>query len=249
MPGVGKTTLAEVVLKQATEQKLFDKVVSVTLSQTPNFNEMRERIAELFGLKFKASTEKGKAEELWRRLKGEKKILIILDDVWEKLELHTIGIPFGGEHEGCKILLTTRLQQVCSQMDCQEEFKLNILSEDEAWALFKDKAALKDDSPTLNVAKEVAHECGGLPLAIVTVANALKGESEDGWIAANKRLKSSRHLDNQHVPLGLSLHMPPPYSIVIQESYAFALWKFDPHHLPLPIRIIFQSANIPLLQL
>ncbi|WRX28897.1 NB-ARC - like 10 [Theobroma cacao] len=199
MPGVGKTTLAEVVLKQATEQKLFDKVVSVTLSQTPNFNEMRERIAELFGLKFKASTEKGKAEELWRRLKGEKKILIILDDVWEKLELHTIGIPFGGEHEGCKILLTTRLQQVCSQMDCQEEFKLNILSEDEAWALFKDKAALKDDSPTLNVAKEVAHECGGLPLAIVTVANALKGESEDGWIAANKRLKSSRHLDNQHV--------------------------------------------------
>ncbi|WRX28260.1 NB-ARC - like 10 [Theobroma cacao] len=84
-------------------------------------------------------------------------------------------------------------------MDCQKEFKLSILSEDEAWALFKDKAALKDDSSTLNVAQEVAHECGGLPIAIVTVANALKGENLDGWIAANRRLKSSRHLDNHDV--------------------------------------------------
>ncbi|KAK6269681.1 hypothetical protein POUND7_006786 [Theobroma cacao] len=199
MPGVGKTTLADVVLKQATEQKLFDKVVSVTVSQTPNLNEIRARIAELFGLKFEASTEKGKAEELWRRLKGENKILIILDDVWKELELQIIGIPFGGEHEGCKILLTTRDQQVCCKMDCEEEFKLNILSEHEAWVLFKDKAGLKDDSPTLNVAKEVARECGCLPLAIVTVAKALKGESLDAWIAANKRLKSSRHLDNEHV--------------------------------------------------
>ncbi|WRX28265.1 NB-ARC - like 10 [Theobroma cacao] len=88
-------------------------------------------------------------------------------------------------------------------MDCEEEFKLNILSEHEAWVLFKDKAGLKDDSPTLNVAKEVAPECGCLPLAIVTVAKALKGESLDAWIAANKRLKSSRHLDNQHVCGGI----------------------------------------------
>ncbi|WRX28894.1 NB-ARC - like 10, partial [Theobroma cacao] len=240
VPRVGKTTLAEVVLKQATEQKLFDKVVSVTVSQTPNFNEIRERIAELFGLKFEARTENGKAEELWRKLKAEKKILIILDDVWKKLELQTIGIPFGGEHEGCKILLTTRLQQVCSQMDCQKEFKLNILSEDEAWALFEDKAALKDDSSTSNVAQEVAHECGGLPLAIVTVANALKGENLDGWIAANRRLKSSRHLDNQDVCGGIYGCLKLSYDYLKEENIqsCFLLCSLFPEDYQISVELL-----------
>ncbi|XVF77470.1 hypothetical protein PTKIN_Ptkin14bG0046800 [Pterospermum kingtungense] len=153
-------------------------------------------LAQQFG----TSTIEGKAEELWRRLKVVNKILIIIDDVWNEFELRIIGIPFGVEHKGCKILLTMRLQQVCVRMDCQEKFQLGILSESEAWALFRDKAGLKDVSSALNeVAKEVASECKGLPLAIVTIGKALKGERLDGWIAANKRFKNSRHLDNEDV--------------------------------------------------
>ncbi|XVF77538.1 hypothetical protein PTKIN_Ptkin14bG0052900 [Pterospermum kingtungense] len=201
MPGVGKTTLAKQVLKHAKEQKLFDHVVMVTMSQTPDINKIQDRIGESLRLELKALTEEGKAEELLRRLKELEKILIIIDDVWNEFDFHTIGIPMGDEHKGCKILLTMRLQQVCVRMNCQEKFLLNILSEDEAWALFRDKADLKDNvSITLNeVANEVASECKGLPLAIVAVGTALKGESLDGWIAANKRFKDSRHLDNEDV--------------------------------------------------
>ncbi|XVF77475.1 hypothetical protein PTKIN_Ptkin14bG0047000 [Pterospermum kingtungense] len=200
MPGVGKTTLAKEVLKHAIEQKLFDHVVMVTMSQNPDINKIQERIAESFGLELKARTEEGKAEELWRGLRTVKKILIIIDDVWTDFELQTIGIPFGVEHEGCKILLTMRLQQVCVRMGCQEKFELHVLSKSEAWALFKDKAGLKDEASTLNViAREVASECKGLPLAIVTIGKALKGESLEGWKAANKRFKDSRHLDNGDV--------------------------------------------------
>ncbi|XVF77488.1 hypothetical protein PTKIN_Ptkin14bG0048300 [Pterospermum kingtungense] len=91
-----------------------------------------------------------------------------------------------------------RLQQVCVRMGCQEKFELCVLSESEAWALFKDKADLKDDASMLNeIAKEVAYECKGLPLAIVTIGKAIKGESLEEWIAANKRFKDSRHLDNE----------------------------------------------------
>ncbi|MBA0818090.1 hypothetical protein Gohar_003748, partial [Gossypium harknessii] len=89
-------------------------------------------------------------------------------------------------------------------MNCQKEIQLGILSEDEAWVLFRDKTGLEDDCSTLNdVAKEVAGECKGLPLAIVTVAKALKGESFDGWRAANQRFKDSRHLDNDEVLRGV----------------------------------------------
>ncbi|XVF77480.1 hypothetical protein PTKIN_Ptkin14bG0047500 [Pterospermum kingtungense] len=198
MPGVGKTTLAKQVMKHVTEQKLFDTVVMVTMSQNPNIKTIQKGIAESLRLKFETSTEEGKAEELWGRLKAVNKILIIVDDVWKNFDLKTIGIPFDVEHQGCKILLTMRLQQVCVQMGCQEKFELRILSKSEAWALFKDSAGLKDDASTLNeVAREVASECKGLPLAIVTIGKALQGESLEGWKAANKRFKDSRHLDNE----------------------------------------------------
>ncbi|KAB1671289.1 hypothetical protein [Gossypium barbadense] len=200
MPGVGKTTLAKEVGKHAREQKLFDKVVMFTMSQNPNIKKIQEKVADIFGLHFETSSQEGKAEELFRSMQSVKKILVIVDDLWEEFKLESIGIPFGDEHKGCKILLTTRHQQVCTKMNCQKEIQLGILSEDEAWVLLRDKAGLEDKCSTLtHVAKEVAGECKGLPLAIVTVAKALKGESLDGWRAVNQRFKDSRHLDNEEV--------------------------------------------------
>ncbi|KAH1030302.1 hypothetical protein J1N35_046035 [Gossypium stocksii] len=202
MPGVGKTTLAQEVGKHAGEQKLFDKVVMFTMSQNPNINNIQDKIADVFGLKFQASSPEGRAEELFKSMQRVNKILVIVDDLWGEFELKSIGIPFGDDHKGCKILLTTRHQQVCTKMNCQKEIQLGILSEDEAWVLFRDKAGLKDDCSTLNdVAKEVAAQCKGLPLAIVVVAKALKGEGLDlnGWKAVNQRFKDSRHLDNEGV--------------------------------------------------
>ncbi|KAL1174562.1 hypothetical protein V6Z11_A04G022100, partial [Gossypium hirsutum] len=200
MPGVGKTTLAKEVGKHAREQKLFDKVVMFTMSQNPNIRTIQDKVAEMFGLNFRTNTEEGRAEELWSRLKVEKHILIIIDDLWDEFKLESIGIPFGDEHKGCKILLTTRQQQVCSKMRCQEEIQLGILSKDEAWVLFKDQAGLEDDCSILNeVAKEVAGECKGLPLAIVIVAKALKDRSLDEWRDANQRFKDSTHFYDEEV--------------------------------------------------
>ncbi|TYH74854.1 hypothetical protein ES332_D05G432400v1 [Gossypium tomentosum] len=200
MPGVGKTTLAKEVGKHAREQKFFDKVVMFTMSQNADINKIQDKVADIFGLKFETSSQEGKAEELFRSMQRVKKILVIVDDLWEEFKLEDIGIPFGDDHKGCKILLTTRQQQVCSKMKCQKEIQLGILSKDEAWVLFRDKAGLEDDCSTLNdVAKEVAAECKGLPLAIVVVAKALKGESLNGWRDANQRFKDSTHLYDEEV--------------------------------------------------
>ncbi|KAB1671321.1 hypothetical protein [Gossypium barbadense] len=199
MPGVGKTTLAKEVGKHAREQKLFDKVVMFTMSQNPNIRTIQDKVAEMFGLNFHTNTEEGRAEQLFRSMQRVNKILVIVDDLWEEFKMESIGIPFGAEHEGCKILLTTRRQQVCTKMNCKE-IQLGILSEDEAWVLFRDKAGLEDDCSTVNdVAKEVAAECKGLPLAIVVVAKTLKGESLNGWRDANQRFKDSTHLYDEEV--------------------------------------------------
>ncbi|KAH1063275.1 hypothetical protein J1N35_028262 [Gossypium stocksii] len=200
MPGVGKTTLAKEVGKHAREQKLFDKVVMLTMSQNPNIRTIQDKVAEMFGLNIHSNTKEGRAEELFRSMQGVKKILVIVDDLWEEFRLESIGIPFGDDHKGCKILLTTRQQQVCSKMKCQKEIQLGILSKDEAWVLFRGQAGLEDDCSILNeVAKEVAGECKGLPLAIVTVAKALKDKSLDEWRDANQRFKDSTHLCDEEI--------------------------------------------------
>jgi hypothetical protein len=200
MGGVGKTTLVKEVARRAKVLQLFDEVLMATLSQNPNVTGIQDQMADRLGLKFDENSKEGRAGRagrLWQRLQG-KKMLIVLDDVWKDIDFQEIGIPFGDDHRGCKILLTTRLEDMCSYMNCQQKVFLGVLSEEEAWALFKINAGLRDEDPGLNrVAKEVARECQGLPIALVAVGKALKGKSEHEWEVASEELKKSqcRHME------------------------------------------------------
>ncbi|KAL6332861.1 hypothetical protein AAG906_017127 [Vitis piasezkii] len=192
MGGVAKTTLVKRVAQQAEEDKLFHKVVIVLhISQTPNIKEIQEKIARMLGLKFEAGEDR--AGRLKQRLKREEKILVILDDIWGKLDLGEIGIPYGDDHKGCKVLLTSWERQVLSKdMRTQKEFHLQHLSEDEAWNLFKKTAGDSVEKPELRpIAVDVAKKCDGLPVAIVTIANTLRGESVHVWKNALEELRGA----------------------------------------------------------
>ncbi|KAL1174606.1 hypothetical protein V6Z11_A04G026100 [Gossypium hirsutum] len=244
MPGVGKTTLAQEVGKHAGERKLFDKVVMFTMSQNPNINNIQDKVAD---------PRRKRAEELFKSMQRVNKILVIVDDLWEEFELKIIGIPFGDDHKGCKILLTTRRQQVCTKMNCQKEIQLGILSEDEAWVLFRDQAGLEGNSSALNnEAKKVAAQCKGLPLAIVVVAKAVKGEGLDlnGWKAVNQRFKDSRHLDNEDFgdvlqPLKLSYDYLKKGNNQMTENdiqICFLLCSLFPEDTEIPIEILIMCG-------
>ncbi|CAK7323939.1 unnamed protein product [Dovyalis caffra] len=200
MGGVGKTTMVKEVMRRAKELKLFDEVLMVVVSQNPDVIKIQNEMADSLGLKFEESSVKGKTNRLRQRLVKEKTVLIILDDVWNVIHLEEIGIPFGNDHRGCKILLTTRLKNICFSMRSQRKVFLGVLSENEAWALFKRKADLRDEDSAMNkVAKEVAGECKGLPIALVTVGSALRDKSKDEWEAASKKLKNSRILPIEQI--------------------------------------------------
>ncbi|KAJ7961566.1 Disease resistance protein [Quillaja saponaria] len=79
-------------------------------------------------------------------------------------------------------------------MGCQlnDIFEVSLLSHDEAWDLFKEMAGNSVENLQINpTAKEVAHECGRLPLAIVTVAKALRDKEHYEWLDALGQLKTS----------------------------------------------------------
>ena len=77
-------------------------------------------------------------------------------------------------------------------MGTQKDFRVEHLKEDEAWILFENGAgdSIENIPDLKRTAMEVAKECSGLPIAIVTVATALKNKSESIWKDALQQLKT-----------------------------------------------------------
>ena len=199
--GSGKTTLAKEVGKKAEEMKLFEKVVMATVSQPPNIISIQHQIADQLSFPLNETSDIGRAQRLSERLrKGT--TLLILDDVWEKLNFEALGIPFDENGKACCILMTTRSKEVCTSMQCQSIVELNLLSDKEAWTLFTHYANIIDVSSEAlkGVARKVVNECKGLPIAIATVGSTLKEKTIEDFEFALSRLENSRPLD---IPKGL----------------------------------------------
>ncbi|XP_062011733.1 probable disease resistance protein At4g27220 [Rosa rugosa] len=196
MGGVGKTSMVKHVSAQARKIGLFNRVIMAVVSQTPNLRNIQGTLADLLGLKLQEETNVGRATRIVAEILRGYKILIILDDIWERIELSSIGIPNHTELQkrGSKIIFTTRRLNVCHTMENQASIPLRVLSEDDAWDLFVKKARkCFDESPHFyDVARTVAKECAGLPVALVAVARALGDKDLHDWREAARRLKAAQ---------------------------------------------------------
>jgi Leucine-rich repeat (LRR) protein len=134
--------------------------------------------------------------------------LVILDDIWKNLDLEALGIP----SEGCKVLLTSRNRDVLvSGMGTQEDFRLDVLAEEEAWSLFERMAGncVNKDRDMRSAATKVAKACSGLPLALVTVSKALKNKQLFEWNDALLLLKrpAPEHLNKMQSTIYSSIEL------------------------------------------
>ncbi|WVZ07080.1 hypothetical protein V8G54_020426 [Vigna mungo] len=99
--GVGKTTLVKEVAKKAQEKKLFTVVVMANITRNPNIIAIQGQIAEILGMRLEEESEIVRADRIRKRLKKEKEnTLIILDDLWDRLDLNRLGIPNSDEDDG-----------------------------------------------------------------------------------------------------------------------------------------------------
>lgn len=193
MAGVGKTTLIKEVARRALEEKLFNDVAVVVVSQTPNLVRIQQEIADKLGLVLHESSISARADRLQHRLRKEEKFLVILDDIWKELDLLDIGIAFEDDQNGCKILMTSRFQDVLSNhMSVQKNFPVEVLSKNEAWDWFRKIVGdpIKN-SDVQSLATQIVEECGCLPIAIATVGHALKTGSLSSWNDALRQLQRS----------------------------------------------------------
>ncbi|KAI9184937.1 hypothetical protein LWI28_002640 [Acer negundo] len=181
--GIGKTMLVKEVSRQPKVKELFDQIVFVEVSKTPDIKKIQGEIADKLGLQLRKESESGRARVLCARLKKENKILLILDDIWGRLDLDKVGIPFEEDHKGCKLLLTSTNQDVLTnKMESQSNFPIGVLKEEEAWSLFKKTVSnCIEDGNLDSIAKDVAKACRGVPKVIVTKARELKNKGEYEW--------------------------------------------------------------------
>nr|AEB06129.1 Rpp4 candidate R7 [Glycine max] len=99
--GVGKTTLVKEVANKAREKKLFNMVVMANVTRIPDTEKIQGQIAEMLGMRLEEESEIVRADRIRKRLMKEKEsTLIILDDLWDGLNLNILGIPRSEDDDG-----------------------------------------------------------------------------------------------------------------------------------------------------
>ncbi|KAG7548304.1 NB-ARC [Arabidopsis suecica] len=199
MGGVGKTTLLALINNKFVQMvDGFKVVIWVVVSKDLQNGGIQNQILGRLRLdkEWKQETEKEKASSIYNIL-TRKKFVLLLDDLWSEVDLNEIGVPPPTRDNGSKIVFTTRSKEVCKDMKADDEMKVECLSRDEAWVLFRNivgETPLKchQDIPTL--ARKVAEKCCGLPLALNVIGKAMAcKEDVHEWRHAINVLNSSSH--------------------------------------------------------
>ncbi|MBA0733543.1 hypothetical protein Gogos_017542 [Gossypium gossypioides] len=192
MGGIGKTTILKHIYYELLKETkpLFDKIIWVTVSKELNIPKLQQNLANAMNIVGLPESEPERVAVLMDKL-GQRRYVLILDDVWKEFSLADVGIPKPTSSNGSKLVLTSRLIEVCRSMDCKV-VKVPPLSNEESMNLFLKHAGrgvLK--VPSLKeILDNVVKECDGLPLAIAVIAGSMKGiYNVEEWRNALRELR------------------------------------------------------------
>ncbi|XP_078152916.1 putative disease resistance protein RGA3 [Carex rostrata] len=198
--GLGKTTIAQLVYKEMRVTQCFNLFGWVCVSEEFDVVRLTKAIIESVPKDKNDSKDENDSkaknglsecsslqEELANSVKG-KTILLVLDDVWNENQSlwELFQVPFK-EAKLVRILVTTRNKKVADVMQTTTCFSPTSMPEDSCWQLFQHYAfcGTSDTMPPhlVNMGKDIMRKCGGLPLAVKSIASLLRHETdEERWI-------------------------------------------------------------------
>nr|UBY07131.1 NBS-LRR disease resistance protein [Dasypyrum villosum] len=183
--GLGKTTLARAVYEKIKGD--FDRQAFVSVGQNPDVKKvLRDMLIDLGNPHSDLAILD--AKQLVKKLHDfleNKRYLVIIDDIWDEKLWEGINFAFSNKNNlGSRLITTTRIVSVsnscCSTAD-DSIYKMEPLSTDDSRRLFH-KRIFHGDSECPNefeqVSKDILKKCGGVPLAIITIASALASDQQ-----------------------------------------------------------------------
>ncbi|KAJ0028591.1 hypothetical protein Pint_36255 [Pistacia integerrima] len=195
--GIGKTTVLKALINFPNTKHVFDLVILVTVSRYWSTRKVQNEVLRQLSLcREYSETDYQVAEKLLKVLKG-KKFLLLLDDVWEQIDLEAVGIPGPSLENGCKIVIASRKIDACHDMNLFKVVEVKSISWKEARELFYEQVSTSIPlSDIKSFAETIVKGCGGLPLLIIVTGRALGGKNDVSvWKDASKKFslpKTSR---------------------------------------------------------
>ncbi|XP_078158758.1 putative disease resistance RPP13-like protein 1 [Carex rostrata] len=184
MGGIGKTTLAQLTYNDQRIRQKFDKFGWICVSEDFNVERLTKESLESITEDVCGITNLGALQEKLLRVISGKRVLLVLDDVWneKKSFWDSFQTPFMSA-KFAKILVTTRNDPVARIMQTEPTFKIGCLSTEQCWRLFEHYAfggVDQNKSPKLvGIGKQIMKKCGMLPLAVKSIASLLRYEAEE----------------------------------------------------------------------
>ncbi|CAO2143409.1 unnamed protein product [Urochloa humidicola] len=193
--GLGKTTLANQVYHTIEGQ--FKSRSFVSASQKPDIPKLLNKI--LFDIGANNVFQTSELDELLRNIREhlrDKRYFIIIDDLWHTSAWEVIKCAFPQNSHGSRVLTTTRIRSVafaCCSYSKQYVYNMRPLDVDDSRRLLFSRIfgfgeACPDAYENLSV--DILKRCGGLPLAIISIASLLVGQPKVTWEYVHKSLCS-----------------------------------------------------------
>ncbi|KAF7013271.1 hypothetical protein CFC21_027365 [Triticum aestivum] len=185
LEGSGKTTLAQMVFNGTHSLQGYDFRVWFHVSPQLDFHALGNSIiCHVLERRQEASDMEG-MEGIMKRLHEllhRKKVLLILDDLWEEdsiqLQLLKSMLTFLGDK--MDVIVTTSNQAIARNICTVEPYRLNRLSDDTCWEIIKKSIGFEGGEEELEkIGREIASKCCGVPLVAQEYASILHFSSRD----------------------------------------------------------------------
>ncbi|KAL6626391.1 hypothetical protein ACP70R_030117 [Stipagrostis hirtigluma subsp. patula] len=206
--GIGKTTLAQLIYNDTCFKNY--KKAWVYVSETFDLKKINDTI----------TSELEVQSQLTDTLEPNdacKKILIVLDDLWENNDFKLDGLKSSLKMvgNGCRmhVIVTTREAGIAQKIQTTEAHKIVPLSSDLCWAIirqqivdFEDRA---DKERLEDTGKKIAEKCGGVALAARALGFMLRFKNYSEWVSVKDsglwNLAGNKHSAYDHVLASLKL--------------------------------------------
>ncbi|KAJ3674333.1 hypothetical protein LUZ60_004949 [Juncus effusus] len=223
--GVGKTRLAQLVYNDRTISSNFNLQRWADVSEGFCITTITRNLLQSFGKKtcnLKDQTRLQK--ELMKELMG-KKYFIVLDDVClENASLWECFLaPFRHAQSG-KIIITTCSTSTAKIVQATLQVSLECLNFEDSWSMFQNIAFRSVDVNSQNkleIGRNIAAKCGGVPLYIEAVASALRLDPDErNWESILERWRegSGSLIDAAFLPLKMCYAAMP---IKLKQCFLF----------------------------